>query len=69
MGALSAQREGGWILGTTNLPTATLLPGEFLEHLDDNGLGFARELEMLVAAREASLVSIAYTHSLQDAAA
>ena len=55
--------------GITNFPTATLLPSEIRECLEDNGLGFARELELLIAAKEASLVSIAYTHSLQDAEA
>lgn len=55
--------------GIANFPTATLLPAEFRDELERNGLGFSRELEMLVAAKRASLVSLAYTHSVQDAEA
>ena len=61
-----AAKKAGFA-GIANFPTATLLPAEFRDELERNGIGFSRELEMLVAAKRASMVSLAYTHSVQDA--
>lgn len=67
--ALVEQVRRAGFAGVTNFPTATMLSGRFRRALEAEGLGYARELDMLGAAQRAGLVAIAYTHSEAEAAA
>ncbi len=53
--------------GIANFPTAILLDPEFRDVLEDSGLGFSRELEMLSLAHKAGLATIAYVHTGAEA--
>jgi predicted TIM-barrel enzyme/DNA-binding NtrC family response regulator len=53
--------------GVANFPTAILVDPEFRELLEEAGLGFSRELEMLSLAHEAGLATIAYVHTAAEA--
>ena len=53
--------------GIANFPTAILVDHEFREVLEEAGLGFARELEMLSLAHAAGLATIAYVHTAAEA--
>ncbi|MEZ2131509.1 MULTISPECIES: phosphoenolpyruvate hydrolase family protein [unclassified Sinorhizobium] len=53
--------------GIANFPTAILLDPEFRDLLEDAGLGFSRELEMLSLAHAAGLATIAYVHTGAEA--
>lgn len=53
--------------GVANFPTAILVDPEYRELLEKEGLGFARELEMLSLAHAAGLATIAYVHTADEA--
>jgi predicted TIM-barrel enzyme/transcriptional regulator with AAA-type ATPase domain len=53
--------------GIANFPTAILVDPEFRELLEEAGVGFSRELEMLSLAHEAGLATIAYVHNGEEA--
>jgi predicted TIM-barrel enzyme/DNA-binding NtrC family response regulator len=53
--------------GIANFPTAILVDPGFRELLEEEGIGFSRELEMLSLARAAGLATIAYVHTAAEA--
>jgi predicted TIM-barrel enzyme/DNA-binding NtrC family response regulator len=53
--------------GIANFPTAILVDPEFRELLEEAGVGFSRELDMLSLAHEAGLATIAYVHNGAEA--
>lgn len=46
--------------GVNNFPTVGLIDGKFREALEENGLGFEREVEFMKKAREKGLFTIAF---------
>ncbi len=63
MGSIS---EAGFS-GVVNFPTSVLIGGAYRQFLEDNGLGFGRELEFLSLAKRHGLASLAYTHTIEEA--
>jgi predicted TIM-barrel enzyme/DNA-binding NtrC family response regulator len=55
--------------GIANFPTAILIDGAYRRFLEEEGLGFGRELELLEIARMRGLVTLAYTHTIDEARA
>jgi len=55
--------------GVLNAPTATLLDGDHRRQLEEAGMGFASELELIRSARRLDLVSCAYITTPDEAAA
>ncbi|GAA1566211.1 MULTISPECIES: phosphoenolpyruvate hydrolase family protein [Kribbella] len=55
--------------GVQNYPTVCLFDGMIRANLEETGLGFYREVEMIAAARERELVTLAYVHSEDEATA
>ncbi|MEV5967391.1 phosphoenolpyruvate hydrolase family protein [Kribbella sp. NPDC051952] len=55
--------------GVQNYPTVCLFDGMIRANLEETGLGFYREVEMIAAARERDLVTLAYVHSEDEATA
>jgi predicted TIM-barrel enzyme/DNA-binding NtrC family response regulator len=53
--------------GIANFPTAILIDGAYRRFLEDEGLGFGRELELLELAKAAGLTTLAYTHTIDEA--
>ncbi len=53
--------------GIANFPTAILVDPDFRELLEESGLGFSRELEMLSLAHAAGLATIAYVDTAAEA--
>lgn len=52
--------------GVVNFPTAAHLDGPFRAWLEAAGLGFAREVELMAAARAAGLGTLAYCRGLEE---
>jgi predicted TIM-barrel enzyme/DNA-binding NtrC family response regulator len=55
--------------GIANFPTAILIDGAYRRFLEEEGLGFGRELELLEIAKARGLVTLAYTHTIEEARA
>lgn len=55
--------------GVANFPTSILIDGAYRQFLEEEGLGFSRELELLELARAKGLVTLAYTHTFDEARA
>lgn len=55
--------------GVVNFPTVTHVDGRFREALERTGLGFAREVRLLEAARAAGLATIGYFRRREEALA
>jgi predicted TIM-barrel enzyme len=55
--------------GVQNYPTVCLFDGIIRANLEETGLGFDREVEMIALAHERDLVTITYVHSEDEAAA
>jgi predicted TIM-barrel enzyme len=53
--------------GVNNFPTVGLFDGSFRRELEETGLGFYREVEMIRIAREMDLFTITYTCSPDEA--
>jgi predicted TIM-barrel enzyme len=53
--------------GVNNFPTVGLFDGNFRRELEETGLGFYREVEMIRIAREMELFTIVYTCSPDEA--
>ncbi len=54
------------ISGVHNFPTVGWFDGEFRRTLEETGLGYAHELEMLKTARELALLTIGYAFNAED---
>lgn len=55
--------------GVQNYPTVCLFEGIIRANLEETGLGFYREVEMIREARERDLLTMAYVHDADEAAA
>ena len=55
--------------GVQNFPTVGLIDGVFRANLEETGMGFSLEVEMIRAAREADLLTTPYVFSEADAVA
>jgi predicted TIM-barrel enzyme len=55
--------------GVQNFPTVGLIDGTFRANLEETGMGYALEVEMIRAARALDLLTTPYVFSEQDAAA
>lgn len=55
--------------GIQNFPTVGLIDGWFRENLEDTGLGFDKEVELVRLARERDLLSVPYAFDAQQARA
>ncbi len=64
------ERLRAWgFAGVVNFPTVAHVDGRFREALERTGLGFAREVRMLEAARAAGLATIGYFRRREEALA
>ena len=61
-------RELGFA-GVQNFPTVGLIDGTFRVNLEETGMGFDREVELIAAAHEADLLTTPYVFSPDDARA
>jgi two-component system response regulator HydG len=57
------------VAGITNFPTVGFFDGAFRDALEESGLGFDREVELLRRAREAGLLTIGFCLTPPDVAA
>jgi predicted TIM-barrel enzyme len=55
--------------GVQNFPTVGLIDGLFRKNLEETGMGYALEVEMIRAARERDLLTTPYVFSEEDASA
>ena len=55
--------------GVQNFPTVGLIDGVFRQNLEETGMGYGLEVEMIAAARELDLLTTPYVFSADDAAA
>lgn len=55
--------------GVQNFPTVGLIDGVFRQHLEETGMGFDLEVEMIRAAREMDLLTCAYVFNEEQAEA
>jgi DNA-binding NtrC family response regulator/predicted TIM-barrel enzyme len=53
--------------GVANFPTVTSIEGSFRDMLDAVGIGFEREVELIRAAREEGLTTLAYVSTAEEA--
>jgi predicted TIM-barrel enzyme len=53
--------------GVNNFPTVGLIDGRFRQELEETGLGFYREVEMIRTARQMELFTIVYTCTPEEA--
>ncbi|MGZ0153628.1 phosphoenolpyruvate hydrolase family protein [Kribbella sp. WER1] len=63
------QVKAAGFAGVQNYPTVCLFDGMIRANLEETGLGFYREVEMVAAARARDLVTLAYVHSEEEATA
>ncbi len=55
--------------GVQNFPTVGLIDGTFRQNLEETGMSFAQEVEMIALAREKGLLTTPYVFNEADAAA
>jgi predicted TIM-barrel enzyme len=55
--------------GVQNFPTVGLIDGVFRQNLEETGMGYGLEVEMIAAARELDLLTTPYVFSADDAVA
>lgn len=55
--------------GVQNFPTVGLIDGMFRQNLEETGMGFALEVEMIARARKVDLLTTPYVFGAEDAAA
>lgn len=55
--------------GVQNFPTVGLIDGTFRANLEETGMGYANEVEVIRAAHEADLLTTPYVFSAEDATA
>jgi predicted TIM-barrel enzyme len=55
--------------GVQNFPTVGLIDGTFRANLEETGMGFQHEVDMIAAARRADLFTTPYVFSAEDARA
>jgi predicted TIM-barrel enzyme len=65
---LGQVREAGFT-GVQNFPTVGLIDGTFRQNLEETGMSYALEVEMIGAARELDLLTCPYVFTPEDARA
>jgi predicted TIM-barrel enzyme len=55
--------------GVQNFPTVGLIDGSFRENLEETGMGYAEEVEMIARAHDQDLITCPYVFSEDDAKA
>ncbi len=55
--------------GVQNFPTVGLIDGTFRQHLEETGMGYALEVEMIGIARDEDLLTTPYVFGVDDAMA
>jgi predicted TIM-barrel enzyme len=61
-------RDAGFA-GVQNFPTVGLIDGNFRQGLEETGMGYDREVEMIARARELDLLTCPYVHNVTEARA
>jgi predicted TIM-barrel enzyme len=61
-------RDAGFS-GVQNFPTVGLIDGVFRQNLEETGMGFDKEVEMIAAARELDLLTCPYVFTADEARA
>jgi predicted TIM-barrel enzyme len=61
-------RDAGFA-GVQNFPTVGLIDGTFRQGLEETGMGYGREVEMIALAREMDLLTCPYVHNEEEARA
>jgi predicted TIM-barrel enzyme len=56
-------------VGVQNFPTVGLIDGVFRQNLEETGMGFQLEVEMIAAAHKADMLTTPYVFSAEDAIA
>ena len=67
--AFLRQLRGLGFAGVQNFPTVGLIDGVFRQNLEETGMGYGLEVEMIAAARELDLLTTPYVFSVDDAVA
>ena len=65
---LAEVRDAGFA-GVQNFPTVGLIDGHFRQGLEETGMGYDKEVEMIALAREMDLLTCPYVHNADEAAA
>jgi predicted TIM-barrel enzyme len=63
---LAEVKEAGFA-GVQNFPTVGLIDGQFRVGLEETGMGYAKEVEMIAQAREMDLLTCPYVHNPAEA--
>ena len=65
----SPSSRGLGFAGVQNFPTVGLIDGVFRQNLEETGMGYELEVDMIAAARELDLLTTPYVFSAADAVA
>jgi predicted TIM-barrel enzyme len=65
---LTEVRDAGFA-GVQNFPTVGLIDGTFRQGLEETGMGYGKEVEMIALAREMDLLTCPYVHNEAEAEA
>src|SRR3954470_9199986 len=65
---LAEVRDAGFA-GVQNFPTVGLIDGVFRQGLEETGMGYDKEVEMIALARAMDLLTCPYVHNVDEAAA
>ncbi|MFO0951419.1 MAG: phosphoenolpyruvate hydrolase family protein [Isosphaeraceae bacterium] len=65
---LAEVRDAGFA-GVQNFPTVGLIDGVFRQGLEETGMGYGKEVEMVALAREMDLLTCPYVHNATEAQA
>ncbi len=65
---LKEVREAGFA-GVQNFPTVGLIDGQFRQGLEETGMGYDMEVDMIALAREMELLTCPYVHNADEAVA
>jgi predicted TIM-barrel enzyme len=69
MGRFLAEVKGAGFAGVQNFPTVGLIDGVFRQGLEETGMGYQLEVEMIARAREMDLLTCPYVHNDDEARA
>ena len=67
MGHFLRQVQGAGFAGVQNFPTVGLIDGTFRTNLEETGMGYDREVEMIRKAREMDLLTTPYVFNPREA--
>lgn len=67
MGPLLAQVKAMGFVGVQNFPTVGLMDGRFRQNLEETGMSYAKEVEMIKMARSLGLLTTPYCFNAEEA--